>query len=62
MRIGNGAVDQIQLDVYGEVMDSIHIWRRNHPMTEGMWELVVRLADWVADNWRRQQRTGHAIN
>jgi GH15 family glucan-1,4-alpha-glucosidase len=53
VRIGNGAVDQIQIDVYGEVLDSIHIWRRKHEMTEGIRELVVRLADWVADNWRR---------
>ncbi len=53
VRIGNGAAEQIQTDVYGEVMDSIHIWRRRRPMTEGTWELVVRLADWVAANWRR---------
>jgi len=53
VRIGNGAAEQIQTDVYGEVLDSIHIWRRKHPMTEGMWELVVRLADWVSENWRR---------
>jgi GH15 family glucan-1,4-alpha-glucosidase len=53
VRIGNGAVEQIQTDVYGEVLDSIHIWRRKHPMTEGMWELVIRLADWVAENWTR---------
>jgi trehalose-phosphatase len=53
VRIGNGAVEQIQTDVYGEVLDSIHIWRRKHDMTEGMWELVVRLAEWVAANWRR---------
>lgn len=53
VRIGNGAVDQIQTDVYGEVLDSIHIWRRKHDMTEGTWKLAVRLADWVARNWRR---------
>jgi len=52
VRIGNGAVDQLQTDVYGEVLDSIHIWRRRHEMTEGTWELAVRLADWVAANWR----------
>lgn len=53
VRIGNGAVEQIQIDVYGEVLDSIHIWRKKHAMTEGMWEVVTRLADWVAENWRR---------
>jgi len=56
VRIGNGAVDQIQTDAYGEVLDSIHIWRRRHEMTEGTWELAVRLADWVARNWQRKDR------
>lgn len=53
VRIGNSAAEQLQMDVYGEVLDSIHIWRKKHRMTEGMWELTVRLADWVADNWHR---------
>ncbi|MFQ5890856.1 MAG: glycoside hydrolase family 15 protein [Gemmatimonadota bacterium] len=53
VRIGNAAVDQIQLDVYGEVLDAMHIWRRKHPMTEGMWELCRGLADLVVENWRR---------
>ena len=53
VRIGNAAVDQFQLDVYGEVMDSVHIWRRKHAMTEGMWALCRRLADEVVDHWHR---------
>lgn len=56
VRTGNGAAGQIQIDVYGEILDSVHIWRKKHTMTEGMWELVSRLADWVADNWQRPDR------
>lgn len=53
VRVGNAAVDQFQLDVYGEVMDSVHIWRRHHGMTEGMWELSKSLVSDVLRLWRR---------
>lgn len=52
VRAGNGAYTQYQLDVYGEVMDAIHIWRRNFEMTEGVWELVRRIAESVVRIWR----------
>lgn len=52
VRTGNAAVRQFQLDVYGEVLDSVHIWRRDHEMTEGMWELCRRLASEVMERWR----------
>ena len=52
VRIGNSAADQFQLDVYGEVMDAIHIWRRRYDMTEGIWELCKRLADGAMRLWR----------
>jgi GH15 family glucan-1,4-alpha-glucosidase len=51
VRIGNAAVEQFQLDVYGEVMDSVHIWRRVHEMTEGMWALSTSLASDVLRLW-----------
>ncbi|MGH7540570.1 MAG: glycoside hydrolase family 15 protein, partial [Gemmatimonadota bacterium] len=52
VRVGNAAVEQFQLDVYGEVLDSVHIWRRQHEMTEGMWRLARSLADDVLRLWR----------
>lgn len=52
VRVGNAAADQFQLDVYGEVLDSIHIWLKKHDMTEGMWELCQRLAEQVCERWR----------
>ena len=52
VRVGNEAAGQFQLDIYGEVLDSIHIWRKKHRMTEGMWELCRRLARHVCERWR----------
>jgi len=54
VRIGNAAYDQLQLDVYGEVLETAFLWHQNHPMTEGLWSLLASLVDWVADNWRRK--------
>jgi GH15 family glucan-1,4-alpha-glucosidase len=38
VRVGNGAAGQLQLDVYGEVLETADIWRRNNEMTEGTWQ------------------------
>jgi GH15 family glucan-1,4-alpha-glucosidase len=51
VRVGNGAVGQLQLDVYGEVMETADIWRRNQEMTEGTWRVLRGLVDWVSRNW-----------
>ncbi len=54
VRIGNDAVNQLQLDVYGEVMDSLSLARlagmRPQPQ---MWELQCALMDFLATEWRR---------
>ncbi len=53
VRVGNGAADQLQIDVYGEVLETAEMWRRNHPMTEGTWRVLRPLVDWVSRNWHR---------
>jgi GH15 family glucan-1,4-alpha-glucosidase len=52
VRIGNGAVGQFQLDVYGELLETAHQWRKRHPMSEGAWKVFRGLVDWTADHWR----------
>ncbi|MEV1068234.1 glycoside hydrolase family 15 protein [Streptomyces sp. NPDC050263] len=54
VRIGNGAVNQLQLDVYGEVMDSLSL-ARTAGMTPRphMWAVQSALMNWLSENWRQ---------
>src|SRR5438552_11349229 len=52
VRVGNGAAQQLQLDVYGELLDTVDIWRRHHAMTEGVWKVLQHLVDWTATQRR----------
>jgi GH15 family glucan-1,4-alpha-glucosidase len=52
VRVGNGAAGQLQLDVYGEVLETADIWRRTNEMTEGTWRVLRGLVDWVSKNWQ----------
>ncbi len=54
VRVGNGAVDQMQLDVYGELIDVLHTAREADlsPLKEA-WRLQKVLLDHVEKIWRR---------
>jgi GH15 family glucan-1,4-alpha-glucosidase len=52
VRIGNGAADQLQLDIYGEMLDSIyladlHAIRVGHPG----WSKLGGITDWLCEHW-----------
>jgi len=54
VRIGNGAYDQLQLDIYGELMDSVYIYNKHgQPISYDFWQNLVRMIDWVCNNWQR---------
>ncbi|MCX5197091.1 glycoside hydrolase family 15 protein [Streptomyces sp. NBC_00249] len=54
VRVGNAAVDQLQLDVYGEVLDSLHLARTNGLPTEHhAWKIQLALLDFLEQNWHR---------
>ena len=53
VRIGNAAVEQFQLDVYGEVMDTLHLGRRiGLESDDAAWDLQRALLEFLEDHWR----------
>jgi pentatricopeptide repeat protein len=52
VRIGNGAADQLQLDIYGEAMDAIFAGDDSGlPIAYDGWLALTSVIDWVADHW-----------
>ena len=55
VRIGNGAYDQLQLDIYGELMDAVYLYNKyGEPIHHDLWVNLVRLINWVCANWQRK--------
>ena len=55
VRIGNGAYDQLQLDIYGELLDAAYLYNKyGAPISYDLWTSLRALTDWVCDNWRRR--------
>ena len=54
VRIGNAAFQQLQLDIYGEMMDSVYMANKyGPPISYSEWQNVQRILDWLAKNWQR---------
>jgi GH15 family glucan-1,4-alpha-glucosidase len=52
VRIGNGAADQLQLDIYGEMIDSVYLFNKYaRPIGHDAWENVRLVIDWLSENW-----------
>jgi GH15 family glucan-1,4-alpha-glucosidase len=52
VRIGNGAADQLQLDIYGELIDSVYLYERHGAFIHyDAWVDLARIVDWVCENW-----------
>ncbi|HTR93121.1 MAG TPA: glycoside hydrolase family 15 protein [Trebonia sp.] len=52
VRIGNGAADQLQLDIYGEALDALYYFaEQGAQIGHRGWTELSRIIDWVADNW-----------
>ena len=54
VRIGNAAYQQLQLDIYGEMMDSVYLANKyGDPISHAGWLDVQRILEWLGKNWRR---------
>jgi GH15 family glucan-1,4-alpha-glucosidase len=52
VRIGNAAAGQLQLDIYGELIDSVYLYNKyGSPLSAGEWEDLTRMVDWLCDHW-----------
>jgi len=52
VRIGNAAVEQLQLDIYGELIDSVYLFNKyGDGLSSDAWSDVTRVVDWVCENW-----------
>ncbi len=53
VRIGNAAADQFQLDVWGEVLDGLHLARESGlASNDTAWDVQRALLDYLEGNWR----------
>jgi GH15 family glucan-1,4-alpha-glucosidase len=52
VRIGNGAAEQLQLDIYGEALDSIYAGvTAGLPLPYRGWQAICGVLDWLTENW-----------
>jgi GH15 family glucan-1,4-alpha-glucosidase len=53
VRVGNAASEQLQLDVYGEVVNALYETASlDGSVDDNAWSLIRKLLDWLEDGWR----------
>lgn len=54
VRIGNAARGQLQLDIYGELLDSVYIFdKHGEPISYDFWVSLTALVEWLCANWHK---------
>jgi GH15 family glucan-1,4-alpha-glucosidase len=54
VRVGNAASGQLQLDIYGDLIDSVYLFNKYGPgISYDAWRDLTRLVGWLMDNWDR---------
>lgn len=55
VRIGNGAYNQVQLDIYGELLDAIYLYdKHGEAISYAFWRDIERQVNWVANHWHHE--------
>ncbi|HET6614016.1 MAG TPA: glycoside hydrolase family 15 protein, partial [Kofleriaceae bacterium] len=55
VRIGNAAYQQLQLDVYGELLDALYLYGKSgQKLSHSLWMTIEGMVNWVCDNWERR--------
>lgn len=55
VRIGNAAYSQLQLDIYGGLLDAVYLYNKyGAPISYETWISLRQLVNWVCDNWQRE--------
>jgi GH15 family glucan-1,4-alpha-glucosidase len=54
VRVGNAAYDQVQLDVYGELIDAMHQWRvAGLDLEDGSWAMEASVLEHLGNIWQQ---------
>ncbi|MFE3578401.1 glycoside hydrolase family 15 protein [Streptomyces vinaceus] len=52
VRVGNAATGQLQLDIYGALIDSIYLYDKwGQPISSDRWDEVGAVVDWLCEHW-----------
>ena len=54
VRIGNGAAKQLQLDIYGELIDAVYLSNKySQGISHDGWNRLKKIMEWLSQNWQR---------
>lgn len=58
VRVGNAAFGHLQLDIYGELLDSVYLYDKyGTALSYDVWRQIERILDWVAAHWQQPDQS-----